>query len=98
MKTIYRNRKLLDLARDQRCVMCHAEDGTVVAAHSNLQDHGKGMGIKAHDGMSAWLCSMCHSHYDTGGLMSRQDRNEFIYKAILRTTLKMWQDDLIQVK
>ena len=67
MKTIYRNRKLLDLARDQRCVMCHAEDGTVVAAHSNREEHGKGMGIKAHDCMSAWLCAMCHNHYDQGG-------------------------------
>ena len=36
-----RNRKFLDLARDQQCVMCGAMDGTIVAAHSNLSEHGK---------------------------------------------------------
>ena len=36
----HRDRKLLDLARDMPCVMCGAQDGTTVAAHSNLSEHG----------------------------------------------------------
>lgn len=93
-----KNRKLLDLARDQPCVMCKSQDGTVVAAHSNLLEHGKGKGLKAHDGMAAWLCYRCHSQYDQGSTMSREERRDFILTAICRTYMEMWNQELIEVK
>ncbi len=93
----YRNRKLLDLARDQACVMCHTQVGTVVAAHSNLIEHGKGMGSKAHDGMAAWLCHRCHSQLDQGGALSKQERAEYTMRAICRTYMSMWDQQLIEV-
>jgi hypothetical protein len=51
----YRSQKLLKAARDQACAICGSV-GTTVAAHSNLVEHGKGIGIKAPDCLIAWLC------------------------------------------
>ena len=78
--------------------MCDSQDGTIVAAHSNLYDHGKGKGLKAHDGMMAWLCHRCHSEYDQGSRMSREEKGEFIRVAICRTYMKLWELELIEVK
>jgi hypothetical protein len=94
----FRSRKLLDLARDQACVMCGRQDGTIVAAHSNLLEHGKGMGMKAHDGMAAWLCNKCHAELDQGSKMSADQRRDLILTAICRTYVQMWNQELIQVK
>ena len=93
----YRNRKLLDLAEGQRCVMCGADDNTVVAAHSNLGEHGKGMGLKAHDGMHAWLCYSCHAEYDQGNKMNRVERRDYILTAICKTYQEMWIKGMIGV-
>jgi 5-methylcytosine-specific restriction endonuclease McrA len=60
----YRNRKILDEARHHECQYCGRDDGTIVAAHSNKLEHGKGMGIKAHDVFIAFLCCECHDIVD----------------------------------
>lgn len=69
-----------------------------MAAHSNLYEHGKGKGLKAHDGVHAWLCYRCHSEYDQGNKMSREEKRDFICTAVVRTYMKMWEQELIQVK
>lgn len=94
----FRSPKLLALARGQACVMCGCQDGTIVSAHSNLLEHGKGKGIKAHDGMTAWLCMRCHVELDQGSHMSKQERREFMLEAICKTYMKLWDLELIQVK
>jgi hypothetical protein len=94
----FRSRKLLDLAKGQPCVMCGTEDGTTVAAHSNLIEHGKGTGIKAHDGMTAWLCMKCHYELDQGGNLTKAERRELTLTAICRTYQKLWDQELIGVK
>lgn len=94
----FRSPKLLALARDQACVMCGCQDGTIVSAHSNLLEHGKGKGLKAHDGMIAWLCYRCHSNLDQGKDMSREERKMYTLEAICRTYVQMWNQELIQVK
>ncbi len=94
----FRSAKLLALAQGQACVMCGCEDGTIVAAHSNLLEHGKGRSHKAHDGMTAWLCLRCHTELDQGNVMSRSERREFILEAISKTYMKLWDLGLIQVK
>jgi hypothetical protein len=56
------------LARDQTCVSCGANDGTVVLAHyfgPRRHAYGGGMGIKGHDLVGAHLCERCHRHMDT---------------------------------
>lgn len=94
----FRSRQLLDLARGQACVMCKTNDGTVVAAHSNLQEHGKGMGHKAHDAMHAWLCHRCHAELDQGHTMTKDEKREYMLTAICRTTMELWNKELIGVK
>ena len=78
----FRSRRLLNMARDQACVACGAQDGTVVAAHSNLQEHGKGVGHKAHDCMTAWLCHRCHSEYDQGTKMNKIEKRSAALEQI----------------
>jgi hypothetical protein len=93
----FRSPKLLELARDQACVVCGRQDGTVVSAHSNLLEHGKGMGTKAHDGMVAWLCHRCHSALDQGSAMSGEDKRVLMLESICRTYMQLWDQSLIKV-
>lgn len=95
---LFRSPRLLALAEGMNCVSCGIDDGTVVSAHSNLLDHGKGKGIKAHDGMTAWLCFACHSEYDQGMKMSKEDKREFILTMICRTHMKMFDLGLLEVR
>jgi len=64
----FRSRALLDLAKlAPVCFDCmRPNDGTVVAAHSNSQRHGKGMGIKAGDQWVCFACFDCHKAIDSG--------------------------------
>ena len=82
----YRNKKLLEIVRKSPCQNCGAQDGTVVAAHSNQARDGKGMGIKAHDYRIAALCHACHSNLDQGIKLSRQERLE-LWEAAHRATI-----------
>lgn len=93
-----RSKRLLDLARDERCENCGALDGTVVSAHYSgmrSQQLGKGIGHKVHDLASAPLCSKCHAAMDgyewsqhENREMRRIDQSEqflfLILKAIIR--------------
>ena len=59
---------LRKLARDQSCVSCGADDGTVVLAHyfgPRRISYGGGMGYKGHDAVAAHLCAKCHTFMDT---------------------------------
>ena len=76
----YRNKRVLAHARDQQCQGCGSLDGTVVAAHSNSQRHGKGMGIKAHD-IPAYLCSWCHEFVDRSRTASNEERQAYWMEA-----------------
>ena len=70
----YRNKKLTQSAKHEACVSCGADDGTIVWAHSNMQRHGKGMGIKAHDLFGAYLCHKCHADFDREPLEAFQKK------------------------
>lgn len=76
----YRNPKLLKAVRESPCQHCGAQDGTIVAAHSNQLRDCKGRGIKAHDYRIAALCYRCHADLDQGSKMSREER------------IQMWED------
>jgi len=71
----YRNKKLLETVREAPCMNCGAQDGTVVAAHSNQLRDGKGRGIKAHDWAIAALCYKCHYELDQGASMAKFERH-----------------------
>lgn len=71
---MYRNDKLLKACRQIPCQRCGANNGTVVAAHSNQLRDGKGKGIKAHDYRVAALCYKCHMEIDQGSNLTKQQR------------------------
>lgn len=83
----YRNKKLLEAARDcPNCMACErANDDTIVAAHSNQIRDGKGTGIKAHDYRIAFLCCHCHYFIDSSSGGTRKDRHEVWEEAHRRT-------------
>lgn len=94
---MHRDKKLTALARDQACVNCGAQDGTVVWAHSNLGEHGKGMGLKAHDCMGMFLCSICHHQLDQGFMWTKQEKRELTYSLVCKTHIKLWEQGMVKV-
>lgn len=84
--------KLRDMARHETCVACGADDGTIVWAHSNLPEHGKGMSMKATDEMGMFLCFRCHAELDQGNKMTRAERRDFILEMICKTHMRLWSE------
>lgn len=95
----YRNRKLLDLARE--CPMCmscgRANDGTIVAAHSNQLRDGKGTGIKAADYRIAFLDHVCHAELDQGKTMNREEKVAFWERAHRKTVAWLFESGKVGV-
>lgn len=84
--TVYRNKKLLALAKESPyCMRCRQPNiGQVVAAHANMQTMGKGMGLKAAD-VPAYLCQTCHDAVDgrvNHGMGTREKHAEWAIAAI----------------
>jgi ferredoxin len=101
---MYRNRKVLDAAKNMACHSCGAWDGTVVMAHSNQQKHGKGMGIKAHDCFIAALCDSCHAIVDGRQLpnISQKGREKIwsmAHQVTVATLLscQMWDQEALML-
>jgi hypothetical protein len=91
---MYRNKKLLELARGQSCVECGVNDGTIVAAHSNT---GKGMGIKASDATIMFLCHSCHFEYDQGKMMSKGEKLDFQFRNNAKTLRFLLEEGYLNV-
>ena len=92
----YRNKKLLNDARGQSCKHCGINDGTVVNAHSNWYEHGKGASIKAHDYYTAHLCYSCHAWLDQGKA-SREEKRDMWYRAFERTLDWRFENGILEV-
>ena len=93
----YRSRKLLDSARDESCASCGSEDGTIVAAHSNQQRDGKGMGTKAADYRIAYLCGKCHFEIDQGSKLTKEERREIWESAHRVTVGRLFERGIVRV-
>jgi len=97
---------LLKYAKGMPCQNCRADDGTVVAAHSNMQEHGRGKDNPAHDCFHAWLCVRCHSWLDHGSVgldptglyePTRAGKVEMFMRAMCRTWYELWRRNLVRV-
>jgi hypothetical protein len=69
----------LALCRGQPCYLlvpgvAHHPPDTVVPCHSNQQQHGKGMGIKALDKFTLPGCHYCHFAIDQSGQFTREEK------------------------
>ena len=93
----YRNKKILELARDVPCQSCRILDGTVVACHSNNLRDGKGTGIKSHDFRVAYLCHRCHDEIDNGTKLSREERKAKWEDAHRETIGLLFLNDHIKI-
>ncbi len=94
-----KSQKLLDAARGQSCVLCGADDGTVVAAHySGLYSNalGKGMGQKAWDFCSAHLCHRCHTDLDSYAAGNSEERAVRFMVAILKTQKRLFDAGVLK--
>jgi hypothetical protein len=87
-----RSSDLLRNAREIPCQHCGADDGTVVAAHTNWQG-GKGRGIKADDNLTAALCASCHYDIDQGAQWSKKERQQAFYVAHMKTVQHLVDSD-----
>jgi 5-methylcytosine-specific restriction endonuclease McrA len=88
----YRSKKLLKAANGRQCVLCGSV-GTTVAAHSNSLAHGHGMGHKAPDYMTAYLCQQCHDRVDgRSGSLTRSEKREQWLLAWQRT-VRIWFEE-----
>lgn len=94
---IYRSKKLLEACRKIECQVCGIDDGTVCAAHSNQQKHGKGTGIKASDAMVASMCHRCHHNIDNGKEFSKEERIDIWNAAYMRTMRKLIEKGLLVI-
>jgi len=95
---MYRNKKLLEIARLLPCQHCGIEDGTVVAAHSNQLRDGKGRGLKASDFRIASLCFRCHAEADTSSTLTKVARIEMWEQAHRATMGELFERGLVVVK
>jgi hypothetical protein len=95
---MYRNKYLLEVVRDAPCMACGAQDGTVVAAHSNQLRDGKGRSLKAHDYRIAALCHSCHMELDQGKKMGKAERMEFWEEAHRATVGWLFENGRLYVK
>lgn len=88
--SLYRSHALTQSARDETCVnpACGVQNGTVVWAHSNEGEHGKGARIKAHDLLGNYLCALCHFWYDQGPA-PREEKREFFRRCYPRTMVRV---------
>lgn len=93
----YRNQDLLEVVREAPCQHCGAQDGTVVAAHSNQLRDGKGRSIKAHDYRVAALCYRCHMELDQGARMSREERQAMWEEAHRKTVGWLFENGHLEV-
>lgn len=90
-----RNRRLLDLARGQPCLMrvpgvCQGGTETTVAAHSNMAAHGKGGARKADDIYSVWACAACHIGWLDQGRAPRAQKEAAFIAGHLRQ-VEQWR-------
>lgn len=89
---------LRDLARGAPCMFdfsgCDQTGSTSVWVHSDESQHGKGMGIKAHDYYGAIGCANCHAKLPN---MPREWRELQMIFAMTRTWAYLWESGLIQV-
>ena len=92
----FRSPKLLKAAKDRPCVLCYST-GTTVAAHSNSLAHGRGIGHKAPDYYSAYVCQGCHDKIDgrAGGL-SKEQKRELWLSAYIRTVAIWFEEGIVK--
>lgn len=101
----YRNQKIRDSANGESCDVglpgCLGS-GTVVWAHSNYYEDGKGAGQKADDIFGCYACHHCHGVLDgqikspTWDLLSDDEKRDLFHRAMKRSIRKLLDKGIIK--
>ena len=100
---MYRSPALLKLARGAPCLVaiegiCTGNRESVVAAHGNWQNLGKGVGLKAHDCFIAFACQACHDAIDgRTHHIPKADRRYYWQRGFERTVLYLFENAKVKV-
>ena len=86
----FESKKLRNAANGESCVMCDAQDDTVVLAH--LPHNDAGVGQKTHDWKGAFLCARCHAQVDGREQPSHQNDWEWKFIALTRTLKRQFDN------
>jgi hypothetical protein len=89
----FKSPKLRDSARDETCVNCGIQDGTVVLAHLPMMGIADGGSSKCDDFVSAYLCGRCHHDADHG---SKRRDVFWRYQVNVRTLRRMFEKGAIK--
>jgi Protein of unknown function (DUF1364) len=101
---MFRSRALLKLARGAPCLIaipgiCRGDQDSVVACHGNWSEHGKGVGLKAHDCFIAFGCIDCHRAIDKQAYqLEPDDRRYYWQRGFERTILWLFENGKLRVK
>ncbi len=97
----YRNRQLLNLAQGAPCTLLLGVPGCgndpSVPCHSDLLEHGRGVGHKSHDCLAVPGCPACHAVF-TREHLGRAGYAEAWRVAIARWLVYLWTNELITVR
>ena len=96
-QTTFRSAKLTKFAEGESCINCGTDDGTIVWAHANLLEFGKGRGLKCSDAAGMLLCHRCHSELDQGTTMTKAERRDFQIEMIAKTLIYLIESGKIRV-
>lgn len=100
--SMFRSPKLLQSARGQDCTVmipgvCNGNPETVVAAHANWQEYGKGGALKCHDIFHARACSACHAEIDQGKSLDYDEKKFYWQRGFERTLLALCLEGVLKV-
>ena len=88
------SKKITQDAKEQSCQNCGRNDGTTVNAHCNDIEF-RGMGMKASDFMTCWLCGACHDLCDgRAGKLSKEEKRALWDRAFKRTVAQRFRQGL----
>lgn len=90
--------KLLRDAETHDCIRCGGPD-SVAAHYSGLMSHalGNGMGKKSHDLATAYLCTPCHTHFDSYEDGNDVERAFEFMLMIMKTNIQRLDDGVLVV-
>jgi hypothetical protein len=91
-----RNRRALDLARQETCLLmvplvCNRDKATTVSCHSNWGEHGKAGARTADDAYVVFGCSACHFWLDQGNSASGEAKRAVFDAGLLRQ-MRRWRE------
>jgi hypothetical protein len=78
---------------------CNGDPATTVWCHSNHSEHGKGVGLKAHDIFGFYGCSACHRWYDEDSKFFRvgpEVREHYFRRAHDTSLLRLVQKGVLK--